>query len=123
MLYLVIYSIIKPVFRTIVAPMSIETSILSKLDQLFKPDHLEVFNESSGHNVPRNAETHFKVVMVSRVFEGERLIRRHRMVHEALAVELESGVHALSVHTYTDEEWKDRFGNAPMSPACLHSAE
>jgi BolA protein len=99
--------------------MSIEDDIVAKLDARFAPEHLEVLNESSGHNVPAGSETHFKVVMVAPGFDGERLLARHRMVHETLAEELSGGVHALALHTYTSSEWRQRFGDAPMSPPCL----
>jgi len=88
----------------------------------FALDHLEVINESSGHNVPAGSETHFKVVLVSDDFDGQRLIARHRRVNEALATELAGGVHALAIHTYTPAEWRRRFGEAPMSPPCLGGA-
>ena len=81
--------------------------------------HLEVTNESGGHNVPPGSETHFKVVLVTPEFDGLRLLQRHRLVHETLAGELAGGVHALAVHTYTGAEWQDRFGDVPMSPPCL----
>ena len=47
-----------------------------------------MINESSGHNVPKGSETHFKVVVVSDSFDGQMLIARHRMVNEILADEL-----------------------------------
>jgi BolA protein len=78
-----------------------------------------VVNESGNHNVPPGSETHFKVVLVSDAFEGQRLLARHRAVNETLAEELAGGVHALALHTYTPGEWQDRFGDAPMSPPCL----
>jgi len=99
--------------------LSIQDTINEKLDQRFDLKHLDVVNESGNHNVPPGSETHFKVVMVSTDFEGARLIARHRAVNEALADELAGGVHALALHTYTPQEWQDRFGNAPMSPPCL----
>jgi BolA protein len=90
-----------------------------KLAQRFAPDHLDVINESAKHNVPPGSETHFKVVLVASGFEGLRLLARHRLVNEALADELAGGVHALAIHTYTEPEWRARFGAAPMSPPCL----
>lgn len=98
---------------------STQDTIVTKLDARFAPEHLDVVNESGGHNVPAGSETHFKVVMVAACFEGERLLGRHRMVHETLAQELAGGVHALALHTYTSGEWRERFGDAPMSPPCL----
>jgi len=96
--------------------------IEATLAERFDLDHLEVVNESGGHNVPPGSETHFKVVLVSDDFDGERLIARHRRVNEALAAELAGGVHALAMHTYTPAEWRRRFGAAPMSPPCLGGA-
>jgi BolA protein len=40
-------------------------------------------------------------------------------VNETLAEELAGGVHALAIHTYTEPEWRARFGAAPLSPPCL----
>lgn len=48
----------------------------------------QVLNESSGHNVPKGSETHFKVVVISDAFDGQKLIARHRMVNSILADEL-----------------------------------
>lgn len=99
--------------------MRIQDRIERKLAERFAPAHLEVVNESGNHNVPRGSETHFKVVLVAPAFEGLRLIARHRLVNETLAAELAGGVHALAIHTYTETEWRDRFGSAPLSPPCL----
>lgn len=99
--------------------MSIQDTIERKLAERFAPAHLEVVNESGNHNVPRGSETHFKVVLVAPAFEGLRLLARHRLVNETLADELAGGVHALAMHTYTEAEWRARFGAAPLSPPCL----
>lgn len=93
--------------------------IEQRLADSFAPAHLEVVNESGNHNVPEGSETHFKVVLVSPAFEGQRLIARHRAVNAVLAEALAGGVHALAIHTYTEAEWRARFGTAPMSPPCL----
>ena len=82
-------------------------------------EHLEVLNESDGHNVPRGSESHFKVVLVSGEFEGMTRIARHRRVNELLAGEFELGLHALAIHPYTLPEWHARHGDAPLSPPCL----
>jgi len=98
--------------------MSTETVIREKLVQAFRPEHLEVVNESANHRVPAGAETHFKVVLVSTLFDGERPVARHRRVHAVLANELAGGVHALALHTYTASEWQRKAASAPASPAC-----
>ena len=97
----------------------LQERIERKLAEALDPEHLEVVNESGNHNVADGSETHFKVVVVAGAFEGERLLTRHRRVNDTLAEELAGGVHALAMHTYTAEEWRARFGSAPMSPPCL----
>jgi BolA protein len=98
--------------------MSIKQVIESKLAAGLNALHLDVVNESGNHNVPEGSESHFKVVLVSDEFEGERLIGRHRLVNRLLADELNNHIHALAIHTYTAAEWKERHGDAPLSPPC-----
>ncbi len=99
--------------------MNIQNNIEQKLLAHFEPAHLEVINESYMHNVPNGAETHFKVVLVTPKFAGKRLIQRHRAVNEVLKEELAVKIHALALHTYTDDEWHGLYGKAPDSPRCL----
>ena len=98
--------------------MTVQEAIETKLAEL-DPLHLEVVNESDNHNVPEGSESHFKVVIVSDQFEGTRLLDRHRLVNGLLADELAGPVHALAIHAYTQGNWRQRFGEAPMSPPCL----
>lgn len=98
--------------------MTIQQSIEGLLQDAFQPQHLEVVNESSNHNVPPGSESHFKLVIVSDAFEGKKLIERHRAVNQALAAPLQQGVHALAMHTYTPAEWQQRQA-APASPQCM----
>lgn len=97
--------------------MSVAQTITDKLEQSFTPSHLEVINESNRHHVPPNSETHFKVVIVSEQFDGQRPLSRHRSVNEVLADELANGVHALSINTYTQAEWQSLAG-VPRTPNC-----
>ena len=97
--------------------MTIQASIEQKVGEALSPSHLEVVNESGNHNVPPGSESHFRVVVVSELFDGQRAVARHRRVNAVLAEELAGPVHALALHTYTPEEWQARTG-APESPAC-----
>jgi len=99
--------------------MQVQNSITSKLQEAFSPQHLEVHNESSRHNVPPGSESHFKLIVVCEAFEGEMLIKRQRKINQLLADELATGVHALSMHTYTPAEWAEKNGLSPNSPPCL----
>jgi BolA protein len=97
----------------------IQERILQKLAEAVTLQHLEVVNESGNHNVPVGSESHFKVVLVSEVFERMPLISRHRKVNGILSHELANDIHALAIHTYTEKEWRKKNGEAPMSPPCL----
>jgi BolA protein len=99
--------------------MTVQSTIEAKLTDALAPLHLEVVNESANHSVPPGSESHFKVVLVAAEFDGQRLLARHRRVNSVLAQELAGAIHALALHTYTEAEWRERFGAAPMSPPCL----
>ena len=99
--------------------MNMQTQIESKLVAGLTIQHLEVLNESDNHNVPAGSESHFKLVVVAPEFEGKSLINRHRLINSILADELQGQIHALAMHTYTEEEWNKVSGNAPMSPPCM----
>jgi stress-induced morphogen len=96
----------------------VQKSIKQKLFSSFNPIHLEIFNESYMHSVPKDSETHFKVVVVSDQFEGKSLIQRHRSINQTLAEELKSGVHALSIIAKTSAQWNEN-NTVAKSPACL----
>ena len=85
---------------------------IEALLQGFSPEFLEVANESHQHSVPPNSETHFKVVLVSPEFDGKRKVARHQQVYAALAAQLAGPVHALALHTYTPDEWRELDGTA-----------
>lgn len=99
--------------------MSVQETIERKLADGLRLLHLEVINESGQHNVPPGSESHFKVIVVSNDFEGKSLVAQHRSVYKLLGGELERQVHALALHTYTEQSWRDSHGAAPMSPPCL----
>lgn len=98
--------------------MSVQSTIEGKLAEALAPAHLEVLNESHRHNVPPGSESHFRVTIASDAFAGEALLARHRRVNRVLAEELAGPVHALALHTYTNEEWAARTAS-PESPPCL----
>ncbi|MCU4674910.1 BolA/IbaG family iron-sulfur metabolism protein [Catenovulum sp. 2E275] len=93
-------------------------TIISKLKQDLAPVVLDVQNESHMHSGPAQ-DSHFKVIIVSDEFNDKRLIARHRMVNACLADELAGAVHALAIHTYTQDEWQTEQHNVPVSPNCM----
>jgi BolA family transcriptional regulator, general stress-responsive regulator len=75
--------------------------ITAKLTEAFAPDQLLVEDDSArhaGHSGARpEGETHFSVKLVSQAFLGKSRIERHRMVNAALAEDLATRVHALTI--------------------------
>jgi len=99
--------------------MSMQEIVEQKLTAALSPIHLEVIDESSMHNVPPGAQSHFKVVIVSEKFEGISLINQHQLVNKALQEELKQHIHALSIVTKTPPQWEQREESIPQSPPCL----
>ncbi|XP_022195146.2 bolA-like protein DDB_G0274169 isoform X1 [Nilaparvata lugens] len=99
-------------------PKPVETAMRTKLAEKLTPVHLEIINESFMHNVPKGAESHFKVVVVSDIFNDLPLLKRHRLVNEILDYELKNQVHALSIVAKTPEQWEASNKDVEASPAC-----
>lgn len=99
--------------------MSVEQTIIQKINAEFSPILCNIENESHMHSSGRGAESHFKLTLVSDKFDGQRVVARHRAVYACLAEELENGVHALALHLYTQSEWSCMGGIVPKSPNCL----
>lgn len=98
--------------------MFLTNQIKSKISSALTPIHLEVINESGMHNVPPGSQSHFKLVIVSEIFDGKSLVARHRLVNDLLAEELCNAIHALALHTMTPTEW-DTKKTAADSPKCF----
>ena len=97
--------------------MSTTQSALEQALQSFAPTHLELVNESHMHSGPPDAESHFKLVIVSDEFNGLNAVKRHQAVYRTLG-DLMQQIHALALHTYTPAEWQTS-GRAPDSPNCM----
>jgi BolA protein len=81
--------------------MSTKDAIMKKLHEAFTPQSLDVADEShlhEGHagHAP-GGETHFRLYIVSPLFEGKSRVERHRMINNALKAELAGSVHALAI--------------------------
>ena len=88
--------------------MSVAETIRRKLTERFSPTRLEVEDQSHlhvGHQGARpGGETHFAVTVVSAAFAGCGRVARQRLVYEALADELATNVHALSLTALAPDE-------------------
>lgn len=96
----------------------VQREIERKLEENLNPIHLEIHNESHLHSVPPGSEYHFKVIIVSDSFASHKPLARHRTVNKLLAEELDNGVHALTISTFTQNEWAERGGVVATSPKC-----
>lgn len=64
------------------------------------------------HVEVRGDGRHFEAVIVSAAFEGKSRVQRHQVVYRALGTRMEAEIHALSMQTYTPEEWAARAASA-----------
>jgi BolA family transcriptional regulator, general stress-responsive regulator len=90
------------------AGMSVKAILGEKLRREFAPAELEIVDESARHAGHAGArpegETHFRVHIVSERFEGLSRVERQRRIHTALAHELATQIHALSLTALTPSE-------------------
>lgn len=78
------------------------------LRDAFAPASIKVVDDSArhiGHAGARpEGETHYSVLLVADAFRGLNRVARSRAVHQALAAEFTTGLHALSLTLRTPEE-------------------
>lgn len=77
-----------------VQPESIEQSIRAGL----ACTHLEVSGDGA----------HFEAVIVSPLFAGLTRVRQHQLVYAALGNRMREEIHALSMKTFSPDEWAAR---------------
>ncbi len=99
--------------------MNMVDQIRMELEKVLEPTHLDVVDESHMHSVPKGAESHFNVFVVSAAFEGKRSVARHQAVYRALATQMAGSIHALALKTLTPAEWTEQGGGLLTSPQCL----
>ena len=83
----------------------IKTFILNAMD----PKEIETMIENGMSGSTVNVEgdgTHFDAVIVSEDFEGKTLLERHKLVYSVLGEAMKERIHALSLKTYTPEQWE-----------------
>jgi BolA protein len=76
----------------------IKAKIELLLTQAFKPAFLQVIDESYKHAGHAGASQggHYQVTIVSKAFEGKKLLESHRMIYQALEP-VKSSIHALAI--------------------------
>jgi BolA protein len=79
----------------------IENLIHEKLTTVLKPEVLKITNDSEKHHNHPGAlpgkDTHFRIKIASRKFEGLSHLEKHRLVYDVLSDEMKGTIHSLSV--------------------------
>ena len=85
--------------------------IEDRLREALSAAFVEVIDEShlhAGHAGARSGGGHFRATIVSDQFEGLSAVQAQRVVYAALAAEMGSEIHALSIKTIPTSEWDGR---------------
>jgi len=81
--------------------------IEERLRAALDPVDLEVIDDShlhAGHAGAADGRGHFTVIVVSERFRGVPVVRRHRLVYEAVGDMMTTDVHALSIQALAPGE-------------------
>lgn len=87
--------------------MTIAEKITTILQRDLAATYVDVEDESAqhaGHAGAASGGGHYRVTIVSALFEGKTLVARHRLVYDALANEMQREIHALALTTLTPSQ-------------------
>ena len=79
----------------------------NRLHQALHPMALEIIDEShkhAGHAGAQGGKGHYKMKIVSKQFEGELPVARHRLIYAALGDMMDNEIHALNIKALTPDE-------------------
>jgi acid stress-induced BolA-like protein IbaG/YrbA len=77
-----------------VTPESIQKNIAHGMNTI----HLSVTGDGQ----------HFEAVVVSEEFAGKSHVQRHQQVYQTLGDRMREEIHALSMKTFTPQEWQEQ---------------
>lgn len=91
--------------------MKIADIIEKKLTEALAPSKIDIVDESAlhaGHAGARpEGESHFRLLVVSDMFENRGRLERQRMVYQIMGDLMASDIHALSIKALTPAEAAD----------------
>jgi BolA protein len=96
---------------TMASDAAVPAQIRQRLAAL-EPQVLELYDESAEHAGHAGAQAgggHYRLLIVSSQFEGQRAVARHRLVYQALGDLMPGRIHALAISAYTPEELEAAF--------------
>jgi BolA family transcriptional regulator, general stress-responsive regulator len=73
---------------------------------------IQIYDESAehvGHAGAASGGGHYQLIVVSRRFEGQTRVARHRLVYQALGDLMQRQIHALAITALTPEELREVF--------------
>lgn len=79
----------------------------SRLRDGLQPTTLELSDDShlhAGHAGAADGRGHFSVLVVSAKFAGQPVVRRHRLVYEAVGDMMATDIHALAIQAFAPGE-------------------
>tara|TARA_X000000950_G_scaffold148731_1_gene183480 strand:- start:1051 stop:1323 length:273 start_codon:yes stop_codon:yes gene_type:complete len=85
----------------------------SKIEKIikdyFEPYYFSVLDVSEQHrghqNFREGVESHFEIIIVSKIFENKDKIDRHRMVNKILKNDYSKDLHSVTIKALTLEEF------------------
>ena len=82
--------------------------IKNKIKDTITVIELEVIDESNAHanHSGNNGGGHYRALIISNDFENKSLVERHQMVYKALGKLMTTEIHAFSMKTMTENEFK-----------------
>ncbi len=88
--------------------MNIEETISTQLSNLITVSYLELKDSTGKHVHHDNFDggLHLSAIIVSDDFNNLSLIERHKLVYNALGSMIKNEIHAFSMKTFTNSEWK-----------------
>lgn len=87
------------------------SEIQATLTEKLKADLVEITDQSDRHKHHKHSPQgsgHYDAIIVSTLFAGKTLMQQHRLVYSALEQELQTTIHALSLSTFTPQQWSDQ---------------
>ena len=79
--------------------------IRERLQTALTPTQLQIEDESYlhvGHAGAKDGRGHFVVTISASAFSGQPLLKRHRMVYQALGELMQTDIHALTIKASVD---------------------
>ena len=77
----------------------LKEDIIERLTKHFPNSQIEVVDTTMEGN-------HFSITIISDLFNGLSLIKRHKLIYDEFEKEITTTIHALQIKTFTKLEWK-----------------